>query len=127
MRTEFTREDIKKYDELVKSYIKKEKIDNMTYEEAIHELLKHGIKLRDKIIRNHDFAPQNDNYSLKRQVKANDLAIETLNKGISQEVVFDYDYLGFEKCPRRKYGNLLDSKHTQFEYCPMCGQKLKWD
>ena len=111
----------------INKVIKEDLIRNMTCEEAVQELETHANTLRDMIIFNQDFSPENDNYSLKKQVRANSLAIEALNKATPQKVIVTYDYLGFEKCPRCKYGNLLTRDYVQFEYCPMCGQKLEWE
>ena len=125
----FTPKELEIFDEHIKKFIKEEEIRNMTNKVASEEIEKHNNNLKDTIIFSHSFWPKHDekNYLLRRQVKANELAIQALNKETPQKVVADYDYLGFEKCPRCKYGNLLDSNHTQFEYCPMCGQKLEWD
>lgn len=126
MNYTITREGLETYCKLIKNFAKKEKIRNMTSEEAVQELRINACTLRDKILFNKDNFPDKDNYSLEKQVRANDLAIEALNKETPQKVIADYDYLGFEKCPRCKYGNLLTRDYVQFEYCPMCGQKLEW-
>ena len=122
-----TLEGLKSLAETVKNRFKEDFIRDMTSKEAIKELQVIVEIIRDKILFNKDNFPEKDNFPLKKQVKANELAIEALNKETPQKIIVTYDYLGFEKCPRCKYGNLLTRDYVQFEYCPMCGQKLEWN
>ena len=122
-----TQEGLESFFKITKNWLRKEKLRNMTSEEAIQELETEMNALKEMILFNKEFSPESDIYQLEKRAKAHYLAIEALNKETSQKVIFTYDYLGFEKCPYCLHDNLMDSNYVQFKYCPMCGQKLSWD
>ena len=65
-----------------------------------------------------------------------DLAKEALEKQIPQKVIDVTDYWGEDEleysekgCPKCNYHDcgLESSNDVEFNYCPMCGQRLDWE
>lgn len=61
--------------------------------------------------------------------KALDIAIKSLEKQISKKVIYEDDEQDFIRCPNCNYelADMDDYYYEKYNYCPNCGQKIKWE
>lgn len=107
--------------------------ENMTNEEAVHELRIQSTVLESMIQYNEDFEPKADNSSLTNRKNAIDKAITALEKQIPKLVKIRA--WSPANCPTCEYelsehkGDGYYKHLTHLERCPNveCSQRLKWN
>ena len=58
-----------------------------------------------------------------------DMAIKSLEKQISKTAIYGDDEQDFIRCPNCNYelAYVDDYYYEKYNYCPNCGQKIKWE